>query len=239
MARVIILAPPSELFEFLGHVLTQEGYEVRVLHDAKAALSRIKSFPPHVLIVDSQHSPWAAQEVCIRIRRERPFERVRLLILRSASAVGWNVPASEGDAYLERPLHPRSLIASVKSLVARGRANHRARPIVAGDLVIDPASCRVIRSGKLLSLTPCEFRLLHYVVSHPNRVCRRDDLFRVVRGAPRISSRTIENLMRRLQEKTKGNSEGPSRIRTVRGQGYCFHLPRQKSHQSGKQRNPS
>jgi len=223
MARIVILAQPSELTAFVAHALTEEGYFVRCVDDPALWASKINHLLPDLTIIDAASSPWPTEELCLRIRNRPTVEARHILILGSPTATG-SISANEGDAYLVRPLQPHALIASVRASLGSKVVDESKAKIVVADLEIDPESYQVIRSGKFLSLTSTEFRLLYYLASHPNTVCRRDQLLRVISGNPSVVLREVDAYMRRMRKKIEQDPKKPRLIHSVRGQGYRFHI---------------
>src|ERR1700680_1785065 len=100
-----------------------------------------------------------------------------LILLRNKETTSDLRSTANVDAYLKRPVDPGQLIARVHSLIRRRTDSAEPEsPIRVDALVIDPAACRVERAGKIVRLTLLEFRLLHFLASRPNTVCRRDQL---------------------------------------------------------------
>lgn len=226
MARIMIIAEPSELFEFIGHALSQENHRVRFLHDLRTVVTRITSQLPDVIILDGESSLYNSHELCEKLRRRHRLERSRIMIIRPASGsdtVGGRSPGP--DMYVERPLHPRTLLARVHELVAHKALEPPRAQIVFGDFVIDPISFQASRSGRLLDLTFCEFRLMHHFASHPNELCRRDELLRIVWDNPHITPRCVDVCVRHLRMKIEEDPKKPCLIRTAHGQGYYFRHP--------------
>jgi DNA-binding response OmpR family regulator len=115
-------------------------------------------------------------------------------------------------------------VARVKALLRRVEpAGAVEKVIEMGQLRIDPASYRVTRAGKALSLSTLEFRLLYYLASRPNKVFSRDQLLDAVWGADRfVTPRSVDVYVRRLREKIEADSQHPAYVKTVRGAGYLF-----------------
>lgn len=222
MARILISAQQSELFDFVGHALAQEGHFVRFLHDLRDAPSRVSVLMPDLIIVDAAISLAAAEEVCVRIRKGCTADRIRILILRHASdGVNDSARPLRADAYLGRPLHPRAFLARVHTLLSDGLPIGKPKgQIVVGDVVINPHSFRVTRSGRLLSLTLKEFRLLHHLASHPDVVCSREYLLDVVWENRAVTPQTVDATVGRLRKKLEENPKRPHLIHTVLGHGY-------------------
>jgi two-component system phosphate regulon response regulator PhoB len=207
MNRIIILAQPNELFEFVGHALKREGYQVRLLAEPEPSVSSISKSRPDVLIVDAENSLSTAEDYCLRLRYCLTLQGLRILIVRPESEPATDSVSTLGhDAYVDRPLHPESLIARVRALLETKGVAHPTDEIVVRDLVIDPNSFRVTRGGSVLSLTLSEFRLLYYMAAHPHVVCRRDRLLNVVWGNSDVNPRTVDVFVRRLRQKIEASS---------------------------------
>jgi two-component system alkaline phosphatase synthesis response regulator PhoP len=229
MARILILAQPSELFAFVEYILSQQGDFVRVVHDPTRASSRITYFLPDLIIVDAASSASGPLRRWVRIRNRHAMRRTPILILGSASEAGASgISPMERITYLERPLRPASLITRVRELLGSKLVDEPKLQIVVADLVIDPASCRVTRSGRPLSVSLTEFRLLYYLASRPNTICGRDRLRDLVSGSPH-SVRAVDVYIRHLRKKIEQDPTKPQFIRGVRGQGYQFQVPTESS----------
>lgn len=226
MARIVIVAHAAELYEFIGHALAGKGHRVRILHDWRDSINRISALLPDVVIVDAANSLAGAEEFCLRIRKRYTLDRIRLLIVRPVED---SVPSQDSvfgpDAYLERPLHPRTLLHRIDELLAGKIPEKPSDAIVFRDLVIDPGSFQVSRFGRPVPVTLCEFLLLHHLASHPNEPCRRDHLLRDVFRNSAVRPRTVDVYIRQLRKKLEENPRKPRLIRSVRAHGYCFHAP--------------
>jgi two-component system, OmpR family, alkaline phosphatase synthesis response regulator PhoP len=231
MARILILAQRSELFAFVEYILSQQGDFVRVVHDPTRASSRITVFLPDLIIVDAASSASGPLKRWVGIRNRHAMRRTPILILGSAPEAGaGGISPMERITYLERPLRPASLITRVLELLG-SKVVDEPKPklqIVVADLVIDPASCRVTRSGRPLSVSLTEFRLLYYLASRPNTICGRDRLRDLVSGSPH-SVRAVDVYIRHLRKKIEQDPKKPQFIRGVRGQGYQFQVPTESS----------
>ena len=150
MTRIVIVGQATELLEFLGHALTQEGYRVSFVHDIRPSVSRISRTLPNLVIVDGTHSFSLAEQFCVQLRGRYALDGCRVLlfgdVVQPGNGTGGFVLGA--DVYLERPLHPRAVIDSVRQLLNGKNSNRNGQPLALGDLVIDPSSFRVTRSGR-------------------------------------------------------------------------------------------
>jgi two-component system phosphate regulon response regulator PhoB len=165
-------------------------------------------------------------EICKEVRRDQNVPRLPILMLTARGEEADRVVGLEmgADDYVTKPFSPRELVARVKALLRRvGRVEESAMPIEIGGLVIDPSSYRVIHFGRVIALSTLEFRLLHFLASHPNRVFARDRLLDAIWGTERfVTPRSVDVYIRRLREKIETDSQKPSYLKTVRGAGYLF-----------------
>lgn len=229
MRKILIDGQRGETLNLLGHILVQEGYQVRFFEGRTARVAKIKSLRPDVLILDAVSSASQAADICRQVRRERCLARLRIVVLNptDGDAHGGDVSA---DLFIDRPLQPIALLAALRELLQQKASDDEPKAqIRAGDLVIDPFTYRVSRAGTLLPLTAMEFRLLYHLASHPNAICRRDRLLSAVWGVTDITPRTVDVVIRHLRTKIEPCSNSPQLIRSVRGQGYSFHMPRPDS----------
>lgn len=225
--RIVIVGEMTELLEFLGHALVQEGYRVRYVHDARPSVADIGRKRPDVAIVDGSESFAMAEEFCAQLRGRPALDGCRVLLFGEAgqngSAIGPSVLGA--DVYLGRPLHPRTVIDTVHQLLQNKNWNPGAEKIVSGNLSIDPCSFRVTRPGKMVSLPATEFRLLYHLASRPNMLCPRAELLHLITGRAVSPIRTVDVYMRSLRKKIEDNPRKPDLICTVQGHGYMLRAP--------------
>jgi two-component system phosphate regulon response regulator PhoB len=186
----------------------------------------VKRSPPDVLLLDLMLPKLSGLDVCKEVRRDPALNRLPILMLTARGEEADRVLGLElgADDYVTKPFSPRELVARVKALVRRAEpAPEIERPIEAGPLRIDPASYRVTRNGRQVTLSTLEFRLLYFLASRPNRVYTRDQLLDAVWGTDRfVTPRSVDVYVRRLREKIEAEPESPAFLKTVRGAGYLF-----------------
>ena len=128
---------------------------------------------------------------------------------------------SGADDYITKPFSPRELLARIQAVLRRS-ATHGEGPVTAGVLEIDPAGHRVLFSGVEVKLGPTEYRLLHFLATHPDRVYSRAQMLDRVWGANvYVEERTVDVHVRRLRKALSG-AGADAYIQTVRGAGYRF-----------------
>ena len=126
------------------------------------------------------------------------------------------------DDYITKPFSTKELVARIRALLRRRKPHHGQAPVEIAGLRIDPVAHRVSGNGQPLSLGPTEFRLLHYFMTHPNRVYTRTQLMDEIWGDQVIiEERTVDVHIRRLRQALSPSAHD-ALIETVRGRGYAL-----------------
>jgi two-component system OmpR family response regulator len=213
--RVLVVEDEQKMAALLRRGLREEGLVADVASTGAEALWRSDEVPYDVIVLDVVLPDQSGFEVCRRLRRDQVWSAI--LMLTARDAVGDRVAGLDAgaDDYLVKPFDFDELLARLRALVRRGTT---ARPTVleVGDLRLDPASRRVWRAGREISLTTKEFTLLELFARHPGQVLTREQL--LDHGwdlACEQRSNVVEVYVRRLRERL-----GAECIHTVRGVGY-------------------
>jgi len=135
------------------------------------------------------------------------------------------------DDYVTKPFSTREMIARVRALLRRNEPMAPPRSkVLRGDLVIDPTAHSVSVAGKPIELSALEFRLLHYMASHPGMVFSRDQLLDSVWGNDRtVTPRSVDVYIRRIREKIELKPQQPAFVQTIHGVGYRFATNEQEA----------
>jgi two-component system phosphate regulon response regulator PhoB len=157
------------------------------------------------------------------LRRDQENENLAIIMLTARADENDKVSGLDGgaDDYLTKPFSPRELVARIQAVLRRSGSAGEA--VMKADLLeLDPAGHRVLAAGREVSLGPTEYRLLHFLMAHPERVYSRSLLLDRVWGANvYIEERTVDVHVRRLRKVLEAS--GADRyIQTVRGAGYRF-----------------
>src|SRR5579862_4147561 len=229
--RILIIEDDKDIVELVRYNLAHEGYQVSSVPDGATGLAQVRKLPPDVLLLDLMLPKLSGLEVCKEIRRDPALNRLPILMVTARGEEADRVVGLEmgADDYVTKPFSPRELVARVKALLRRTTPGSEPdRTIEAGALLIDPSAYRVSRSGKNVTLSTLEFRLLHHLASRPNRVFTRDQLLDAVWGTDRfVTPRSVDVYIRRLREKIEVDAEKPVYLKTVRGAGYMFEMETQ------------
>ncbi len=162
-------------------------------------------------------------ELTRKLKRDKEYEDLAIIMLTARADERDKVSGLEGgaDDYITKPFSPRELVARIKAVLRRA-GNSTDEVVSAGVLELDAAGHRVLSSGQEIKLGPTEYRLLHFLMTHAERVYSRTQLLDRVWGANvYVEERTVDVHIRRLRKALNGVS-ADDYIQTVRGAGYRF-----------------
>ena len=226
LKKVLIVEDETDLVKLLKYNLEKEGFKVNYATDGTVALAEARRDPPDLVILDLMLPGLDGLEVCRQLRRNERFVRTPVLILSARSEEADRIVGLElgADDYVTKPFSTREVIARVRALLRR---NEPAAPprlrIHRGDIVIDPTAHSVYVAGRSVELSALEFRLLHYLASHPGMVFSRDQLLDSVWGNDRtVTPRSVDVYIRRIREKVEPKPQEPAYVQTIHGVGYRF-----------------
>jgi two-component system phosphate regulon response regulator PhoB len=223
-ATILVVDDESAIREMLGFVLTQKGYNYQAAADAEQAWQRINESRPDLILLDWMLPGISGVDLARRLKRDPNTRNLPLIMLTARDdeedkVRGLNVGA---DDYITKPFSPMELMARIKAVL------RRSMPLVSGEVVevdglkLDPNSHRLTVGDNPLEIGPTEFRLLHFFMTHPERVYTRGQLIDQVWGDNvYVEERTVDVHIRRLR-KTLELGGHDRFIQTVRGIGYRF-----------------
>ncbi len=224
--RILIIEDDKDIRGLLRYDLEREGFRVSESEDGLEGLALVRKSPPDLLVLDLMLPRLSGLEICKQVRQEQTGTRMPILVLTARSEEPDRIVGLEmgADDYVTKPFSPRELVARVKALLRRSEpAGASNEPVRVGPLLIDPGSYRILRNGRPLEVSALEFRLLHFLASHPNRAFTRDQLLEAVWGADRfVIPRIVDVYIRHLREKIEDEPNHPVRLKTVRSVGYLF-----------------
>jgi two-component system phosphate regulon response regulator PhoB len=163
-------------------------------------------------------------DVCGQIRASRDFARLPIIFLTARAGEEDRVRGLDlgADDYITKPFGIRELAARVRAVLRRFEQPVTTN-ITAPDFELLGDSMTLTVHGNLTEVTATEFRLLHFLASHPGRVFTRDQVLDAVwRDMSFVTPRSVDVYIRRLREKIEGDPENPQYLKTVRGVGYKF-----------------
>ena len=217
---ILVVDDDEKIVLLVRTYLEREGYSVISAGDGVSALDAIARHAPSLAVLDLM-LPELDGLAVMRALRDRDVV-TPILVLSARGTLDDRLRGFEGgaDDYLPKPFSPAELVLRIKSILRR--AAPEARPLVRGDLIVDPARYEVRRSGEAVELTRVEFQLLLTLLEADGRVLTRDQLLDAVYGhdATDVMDRTIDVHVGRLRDKLNDDADAPRYIATVRGVGY-------------------
>ena len=226
MKKILIVEDEGDLIKLLKYNLEKEGFKVNYATDGSVALAEVRRDAPDLVILDLMLPGLDGLEVCRQLRRNDKFSRIPVLILSARSEEADRVVGLElgADDYVTKPFSMREVVARVRALLRRNEpAGPQRSKVERGHILIDPMAHSVSVAGKAVELSALEFRLLHYLASHPGMVFSRDQLLDSVWGNDRtVTPRSVDVYIRRVREKIETQPQQPTYVQTVHGVGYRF-----------------
>lgn len=226
--RILIVEDERAVARGLEYGMSKEGFSVLVAETGQKALDMARTNKPHLILLDIRLPDISGFDICRQLRAEGIRQPILILTARDESVdkvLGLELGA---DDYVVKPYDLRELISRVRALLRRAYGElaeaREGERITFGDIELDLEQLQVLRSGKPVPMTPIEFRLLRYLVTHPNRPVSREAIIDAIWGYPGDigSDRTVDVHIRHIREKIEPDASNPRWIITVRGVGYKF-----------------
>lgn len=225
---VIALEDDPDIANLVRHHLQQAGFEVLVSASGDGVLPLARQHSPLLFVLDIMVPGINGLEVCRQIRASRDLAKVPIIFVTAKSAEEDRVKGLDlgADDYITKPFSPRELVARVRAVMRRFE-QPIPNSITTPDFELDKDSMSLTVRGNPVEVTATEFRLLHFLASHPGRVFTRDQVLDAVwRDLSFVTPRSVDVYIRRLREKIERDPEDPHYLRTVRGAGYKFEVPK-------------
>lgn len=223
--KVLLVDDEESIVESIEYALKQEGFDVVVAHNGQEALQKVQLEKPNLIVLDLMLPELSGLEVCRILRRERNETPIIMLTAKGEEidrVIGLEVGA---DDYLVKPFSLRELVARIRALLRRSKVvdtdssqpeTHRYE-----DLEMNLTEHKVLVRGKLVELSPKEFKILAMLMSSPNKVFSREELLEQVWGLDFYGdTKTVDVHIRWLREKIESDPSNPRYVQTVRGFGY-------------------
>ena len=219
--KILIVDDDNNIAELISLYLTKECYDTKIVNDGEEAVREFHSFQPNLILLDLMLPGMDGYQVCREIRHDSD---VPIIMLSAKGEVFDKVLGLElgADDYITKPFSPKELTARLKAVIRRAVPTSVEEVIEVQGLKLDPVSHRVTVEDQPLDMGPTEFRLLHFFMTHPERVYSREQLLNNVWGTNvYVEDRTVDVHIRRLR-KAIADSGHDVLIQTVRGSGYRF-----------------
>lgn len=222
--KVLLIEDEAPIREMLCFVLEQAGFEVDEAEDYDIGLEKIKEPYPDIILLDWMLPGGSGVQLAKKLKSHEYAKDIPLIMLTARSEEDDKIRGLEAgaDDYVTKPFSPKELIARIKAVMRRVTPTSKEEPIKFDGLVLEPVSHRVTSNGEQIDMGPTEFKLLHFFMSHPERVYSRELLLDNVWGTNvYVEDRTVDVHIRRLRKAISQHGYD-AMIQTVRGSGYRF-----------------
>ncbi|MES9905878.1 MAG: phosphate regulon transcriptional regulator PhoB [Sedimenticola sp.] len=223
-ALILIIEDEPAIREMVKFALVQGGFETIEAADAQAARRQLADRQPDLILMDWMLPGTSGIELTRELKQDERTRDIPVIMLTARGEEDDKVRGLECGAedYVTKPFSPRELMARIKVIMRRLTPHATEETVVVGALQLDPSSFRVSVAGKEVGLGPTEFRLLHFFMTHRDKVCSRTRLLDQVWGVNvYVEERTVDVHIRRLRKALEPfGVEGL--VQTVRGAGYRF-----------------
>jgi two-component system OmpR family response regulator len=223
--RVLVVDDEPNIADVVSMALRYQGFEVETAGTGADALTAVRSFRPHLLVLDVMLPDMEGFDVAERLGASRARLPIVFLTARDDTQDKIRGLTMGGDDYVTKPFSLEELVARIRTVLRRaGIAEPESSRLTFEDLELDEDTHEVARDGTEIELTATEYRLLRYLLLHPRRILTRDQLLDHVwdydfGGDARVLETYVSYLRKKLGE--------PQLIHTVRGVGYALRAPRQ------------
>ncbi|BDM65365.1 DNA-binding response regulator [Shewanella sp. NFH-SH190041] len=222
--RILIVEDESAIREMLSLMLAQQGFNVSEAGDVAEAKVVVSEPYPDLILLDWMLPGGSGIGLAKHFRQHELTRHIPLIMLTARGEEEDKVRALDvgADDYITKPFSNKELIARIKAVLRRSAPTSSQDRIDVQGLVLDPTSHRVSVNDTALEMGPTEFRLLHFFMTHPERVYSREQLLDNVWGTNvYVEDRTVDVHIRRLR-KAMAATAHDRLIQTVRGAGYRF-----------------
>ena len=221
--KIVVIEDEVDILEVINYNLSKEGFDVCSALDGEEGLALIKKEVPDLVLLDLMLPGLDGIEICRKLKTDYSTRSIPIIMVtakgeESDIVLGLGMGA---DDYMVKPFRPRELMARIRSVLRRGDFIEEGEGLVSIDeLVIDINRHEVKLEGKKIVLTAMEFKLLHFLASHPGQVFTRENLLNHISSDDTfIIDRNIDVHIRSIRKKLDKHRE---LIETIHRVGYRF-----------------
>ena len=222
-AKIAVIEDEADILEVIEYSLSKEGFGVCTALDGEEGLGLVKKEVPDLVVLDLMLPGIDGIEICRKLKSDSATRSISIIMVtakgeESDIVLGLGIGA---DDYVVKPFSPRELTARVKSVLRRGGLREEVGAVIKRDsLVLDINRHEVRLEGKKIVLTAMEFKLLHFLASHPGRVFTRESLLTHMSSEDTfIIDRNIDVHIRSIRKKLEKHRD---LIETINRVGYRF-----------------
>ncbi|WP_037586219.1 phosphate regulon transcriptional regulator PhoB [Stenoxybacter acetivorans] len=224
VVNILVVEDETSIMTLIRFTLEQAGFQVQCAYSTEEARPILAEQLPDAILLDWMLPGVSGVQFAKQLRSDKRTRDLPLILL---TARGEEADKEQGlnqgaDDYIVKPFSPRELVARINALLRR-RAPQKTNTLIdVQGLVLDPIEQRIQANGKTIAFGPTEFKLLHFFMTHPERVYSRRQLLDLVWGDHIfVEERTVDVHIRRLRRGLE-ESGFDRLVQTVRGSGYRF-----------------
>ena len=224
-----MLEDETDILRLVQYNLEAAGFTVKPYSTQGTIVADAERQPPALFLLDIMVPGGDGLDLCRRLRQNPTLSIVPIIFLTARAQENDRVLGLElgADDYITKPFGIRELIARVKAVLRRFERPSTPSVLKFENVEIDANAMQLRVAGELVTTTATEFRLLDYLARHPGRVFSRDHLLDAVWGDARfVTPRSVDVYVRRIREKIESDPELPRYLKTMRGAGYRFEIPK-------------
>ncbi|WP_394176389.1 phosphate regulon transcriptional regulator PhoB [Thalassotalea litorea] len=222
--QILVVEDETPIREMITFVLEQNGFNTIEAADYEQAKESLVDPLPDLVLLDWMLPGGSGIKIAREIKQQEYTRNIPIIMLTARSDEEDKVKGFEVgvDDYVTKPFSPKELIARIKAVIRRVAPTALEELIEFKGLSLDPVSHRVAINNKPIELGPTEFKMLHFFMTHPERVYSREQLLDNVWGTNvYVEDRTVDVHIRRLRKSITGDGHEEF-VQTVRGAGYRF-----------------
>lgn len=222
--KILLVEDEAPIREMLGYTLMKEGYTFREAADVEQARPLLADDKPDLVLLDWMLPGMNGVDYARRIRNNPDTRDIPIIMLTARGEEADKVRGLDtgADDYITKPFSTRELLARIRAVMRRTKNTDADGIITVKGLSLDPETFRVSVDDHIVEISPTEFRLLHFFITHPERVYTRGQLLDQVWGQNvYVEERTVDVHIRRLRKTLEPHNYNHY-IQTVRSVGYRF-----------------
>lgn len=224
--RILVVEDEQPIRDLIAFGLRRAGFQVALAENSLGARESIGDRRPDLILMDWMLPDMSGLELVRQLRRDANTRDIPTIMLTARAEEADKIAGLEGgvDDYVTKPFSARELVARIQAVLRRGSPAGGDERVAFDGLTLDQAGHRILAEGRTISLGPTEYRLLAFLMTHPDRVYSRGQLLdRVWGGNVYVEERTVDVHIRRLRKALEPS--GYDRfVQTVRGAGYRFSV---------------
>jgi len=224
MSKIFIIEDEQAIIELVKYNLEKEGYRVSYSNKGDSGISEIKQIEPDLILLDWMLPDISGIEVCKILKKDKKLSSIPVIMLTAKGEEEDKIKGLDSgvDDYLTKPFSYQELMARIKAVLRRSKAESFKDEIIYKDLKINRIERKVFRGNQTINLGPTEYNLLNFLIDNPKRVYSREQLLNNVwRDNVNVEERTIDVHVRKLRQAINIKDATPL-IRTARSAGYAL-----------------